>query len=193
MSIKHKVNIVTPDRIIVPDLNIKVYFRDWDQIAGTLCNNVLYFSTVHGDIYKTFSLNSGIDFRIWIERKIIAFWFDQDYIFKQLKVIKDKLINRDFICINKHIDKIDISDFTVIYKHNNEVVYKTVKEIIENPDAKYSNNRNERFLHITSPILKKYFKSTKDKYKYYLEGCKKWVNTVGNLDIAEWHLLVYEE
>lgn len=196
MSIKHKTNTVTPDRIIIPDLNINIYFRDNDQIAGTLCDNVLYFSTVHTDIYKTFSLNSGIDFRIWIERKIIAFWFDQDNIFKQLKTIKDKLINGDFVCINKHIDKTDISEFTIIYKYNKEIMYKTVKEIIKNPDTEYSNNRKERFLHITSPILKKYLESPKDKqdkYQYYLEGCEKWVNIIGNLDVAEWHLLMYEE
>lgn len=187
---------VTPDRIIAPDLNIKVHFRAEDQIAGTLCDDVLYFSTIHGDIYKTFSLDHGIDFRIWMWRGIMAFWFDQDDIFKKLEIIRDKLINGDFICINKHIDKTDISDFTVIYKYNKEIMHKKVKEIIENPDTEYSNNKNERLLHLTSPILKKYFESPKDKlnkYLYYLEGCRKWTKRIGNMDVAEWHLLMYEE
>lgn len=189
--------LINPDQLICPNLHLNLKSIDNDCIAGTLSDIELYFGKWHPDIYNEFHLQYGLDFRIWFNSKIICFWLDKPNLFKYLKIIKHRLLHGQYFCV--HCDtfgELDISDFIVVYQLKNEIIYKTVQELIENPEVEYSDNTVCKLRHLLTPTLKNITEDVNIKWikhLYYVESCKYWTNKISTLDVAEWHLLMYEE
>lgn len=96
---------------------------------------------------------------------------------------------------------IDISEYDIVFLSNEEdhlnIVRCSLYELYENEDIDIQSNIYERQYHILTPMQKEQMKRSgrfKRKFdKYYDESDKTWKDKIGDMDVAEYHLLIYGE
>ena len=92
----------------------------------------------------------------------------QDYIFIYLVEIS----NEQYIC---------------------KCTYDDLKEMAKDPDYKLTDTSSLRPFHLLPPQIKLNFVTHEEKKTLYDMSCEYWTKRIGNMDVAEWHLLMYEE
>ena len=202
-------HLVSPDRIMVPEWRLLLNCWDKDNIPLSLCNDVLYygsFKSKHSEIHIKIHSQNTFDLRLWKERKTIAFWsqLPKDETFKTLLRVRDLFSHKKYVNValplKPIVDDINLDEYVVIFNCDRcvfECTFSEIEKFCESglyPVVDY--NYNRRPFHLLTPMEKKLFETKTIKSEnmcYYLESCKYWEKRIGNMDVAEWHLLMYEE
>lgn len=202
---------ICPDQVYVPDLDLNLRFYDSDSFVITYLNDIVYVANniTHPQIYMKLGKRKdrdGIDVRLWRNRKILTVWLKKslEEIILSLFQIRDKLLEGNYVYIDKiyrrkeDSTKIDISDYSFVFEYGRHVYCYTFDEL----SIKYSEIINETkdkdltqlpIFHVLSPLDKIKYQNEEEKHLYYLEDKKYWYDKIGNMDVAEYHLLMYEE
>lgn len=212
-----KKNAATPDRIVVPDWGLFLIFYEGDNVTWTYINNTLYAGKkpfLHPPLYFEYNITkNGFDGRLWLEEKIFTFWwcadrmdFGQKEIISWTKTVREKLKTGDWIVPSLkgveaiHPEKVDIADYTFMFiatvngvpsivRCDYEEFIKGDFEIYDCSKLRYFTPSNQ------SPYLSRLRKRKEEpteKSQYQL-SCEYWDRKIGAMDVAEWHLLMYEE
>lgn len=164
---------MSPDLIKVND--IKLSSKNKDAISISLISNEIHiFEGVHPQLYRWYKIErEGFDFRIWTNSKSCSFWPCGNCF---------KLLIEANECLKEMNYSENLEEYTFYYTLNgidqivkwNMIIKMADTDII--PDQSF---RPWRFSE-----RKQMRKNSIDKY---------WFNRIGNMDVAEWHLLMYEE
>lgn len=189
---KHK---VSPDFLEIPEWGYNLKFAAKDSI--TIAYNKKELLLTKLPHYKT-QMGTGFFARLWTDSKILTWWYNPDYNpYVTLWEIID-LIGCNVKCtIDVDMSVVgNIADYTVVFsKDRDTIVREPLKELKYNSIPYGYNNTRERVFHTMSPLEKK--KREKEnasirewKHQYYLEDCKVWNKLIGNMDVAEYHILI---
>ena len=198
-------NIVTPECCYIKEWDINLSCKDKNTISISYYNNTLY--TIFNDIHnvnhrKNSNLPDYLELRLWTDKKIICLWtYNIDNIIDILINIQEKLKNNDYICENNILTEIDISDYNIIFtiKEDDEIkiVKCTLQEFYDYPNFNILDNLYQRQYHILTPQQKESLKRSgrfrQIQKRYYDEANKKWNDKIGDMDIAQYHMLIYGE
>ena len=179
--------LVAPDRLYIPQLGIACRFDEPDADVFVFHSGKFYDGGrggTHPFIYNRNDLwGAGVDGRLWTSRKIITFWHrDGD--------------DDPLEAIGKLNGQRNIEDYTIIFlgivggeekivvcpfQDLDEVRRKVTPMDTDNLRWMWSANNRRR-----GPAKKK-------DNTAYSESCRYWERRIGNMDVAEWHLLMYDE
>jgi len=194
-------DICNPDSVYIFKWNLDLEYHDYDSKCITFLKNntVILFRDNHIMLRKYYKIKKSdvaLDLRIWIENKLITFWTSDSK--NYLKTIKQCL---EQIKKENLIDNID--SYNIIFQKKDEnntifIIDCPVSEIDDAIDDEYYFQLNENYynrgrLHLMSPFLKKNFIKQGEIHYQYIKSCQYWSDKIGNLDIAHYHLLIYEE
>lgn len=190
-----RTNVVDPDTIDIPEWNIHLFFRNEQNLTVSVIDGKVYVykNGEHRRIRWKVKSKNGIDARIWLKQKLISTWTEGGNVWKAIWKIKEALKSGDFIKWDDE-QSIDISDFQFIIKGPKKFTFDEIKQFIENehyPDL--LDNCYYRPFHIILPSDKKLYLNKEYIINIYKENEKFWTDKIGSLDVAEWHLLMYEE
>lgn len=214
--------VATPDRLIVPEWGTSLLFYENWNMSFTYYRDKLYVggnAAVHPLMYTHFGfMEEGFDGRIWYKRKIFTFWYNPDVfsgkrVVEMVKEIRELLLTGDYEFYDYVVPgmkakpeepptTIDISEYTFFFMaviDGNPEVVKCDYETFINTGFELYNSFNIRFF-ITAGRgrtrvrnwMVDSIKTRREKTAYEL-SCEYWANKIGNMDVAEWHLLIYEE
>lgn len=178
--------LITPDRLYIPELDIACRFDEPDADVFVFHSGKFYNGGKGGHpfIYNRNDLwGAGVDGRLWRRHKIITFWHrdgDDDPLETMAKVntqcnIEDYTII--FLGIIDGLEKIVVCPFQDL----DEARRKVTPMDTDNLRWMWSANNKRR-----GPAKKK-------DNTAYSESCRYWEKRIGSMDVAEWHLLMYEE
>jgi hypothetical protein len=177
---------------------------------------------VHHIMYSHFRfMEEGFDGRIWYKYKIFTFWYNADNcdmsrerVVEMVKDMKERLLNGDYIYYEHIIPgmkkkreepptRIDLSEYTFIFIatiDGNPEVVKCDYETFINPGFELFDTFKIRFFvtigrgrGVVRNWMVDSIKEKKQEKTAYELSCEYWENKIGNMDVAEWHLLIYEE
>ena len=195
---------VTPDRLYIPEWNIDKSHNNKDAYTGSSSLTETYVGSGtcrHPMMPRDLDL---LDFRIWKDTKLIALWTNTTDALSKLKVGIENIFNGNFTVFGKREWFQEIYDFDIIFVewdlYENYVVkckYSELEELIDSKELLVDNNKY-RVFHLASPIQKQVvIKNDKqlqtEKTLYYKESCKMWSKRIGEIDVCNYHLLIYEE
>lgn len=196
--------IITPECVYCPELNLNLSCRDNDIISLSFYNDTLYctFNAVHNIKHNEHcSEKDFLEVRLWTKEKILAMWiYNKQSVVNSLKKIQEKLISKCYIVENpiEH-DKIliDLSDYNVVFLSEEEnflyLIKCNLKEFYNIQCESIIENEYERQYHIATPLEKKLMQRKRRFKQYYKEGDKVWNKKANNMDVAQYHLLLYGE
>ncbi len=161
--------IVSPDGIYVDE--IKLSCRDKDAIAITYVNGEIYiYKGLHPTLYESRGITKeGFDFRIWTDSKICTFWPCKDCFY--LLVSANELLK----------PKYNLEEYTFYYTLNKNIHIVKWNSILKLSNTNIIPDRPIRLWNLNS---RRIIKTEWERY---------WLNRIGDMDVAEWHLLMYEE
>jgi len=199
-------NIVTPECCYIKDWNINLSCKDKNIISISYYNNTLYavFDNIHNYIHrKNSNLPDYLELRLWTDKKIICIWtYNINNIADILYNIQEKLETADYISDENHTPiKIDLSEYDIILtvKEDDEIkiIKCSLEEFYNYPTFNILDNIYQRQYHILTPEQKEIMKKSrrfKQLHKgYYDEANKKWSDKIGDMDVAQYHMLIYGE
>ena len=196
-----RTNEATPDEVFVPEWDYVDKFYNSDYIAFIYLDGTLYMSngpTAHPMMYGKYKFrNHGLDGRIWVPQRWFTFWFDsswtKDRLLDDIRKTRRLLLESNytpFKAVDVSIPPIDISGYTFIFMG----IIDGEQYIIE---CDYDTFFSEDFelmdtakLRMFRPFRKYDLRATDTPYR---KSCKWWSKKIGGMDVAEWHLLMYEE
>ena len=198
---------ITPECCYIKDWNINLSCKDKNTISISYYNNTLYaiFDSIHDTNHrKNSNLSDYLELRLWTDKKIICLWtYNINNITDILYNIQEKLETADYISDKNHTPiEIDLSEYDIVFttkEENNDikVIKCSLEEFYNYPTFNILNNLYQRQYHILTPEQKESLKrSGKFKHyhkKYYDEANKKWNDKIGDMDIAQYHMLIYGE
>lgn len=212
---KKNTQYANPDEIKINELHLFLNFRDYDAVVFSFVNDALYIgerTIIHPMLYQDNKINDYcFDGRLWYDRKYFTFWFnkwdDSKEIFTDICKMQNLLKNKSYV-VNTHRTRnkinsilysinIDISKYNFLFliedKGDTKIMlcdYDFIQKQAQNTTIILSSTNFHRFF-IKLKKTKKEIK--KIKYSVYKEDCEYWKNKIGNMDVAEYHLLKYEE
>ena len=199
-------DVVNPELCYIKDWNINLSLRKGNTISISYYNNTVYsaFNSIHNVYHRKYCNEQDyLDLRLWIDEKIICLWtYNIDNIVNIISNIQEKLENVDYIGENYKPIKIDLSEYDVIFtvKDNDnkiKIVKCSLQEFYNYPDFNILDNLYQRQYHIFSPVdkmkIKNTFRFKKKKKRYFDEANKKWKDKIGDMDVAQYHMLIYGE
>lgn len=199
-----KEDIVTPECCYIKDWNVSLSWTTENSAAISYYDDTLYvnFNYRHDPDNRKYCKESDfLELRLWQNEKIICLWtYNKSNIASIIRKIQEKLLIKDYIS-NESVISIDLYEYDLIFlsNKNNEfnITRCNLTEFYIIPDNEIVDNRYERTYHITSPKDKirlqqnELFKKFKKKYYDEAEQCMK--DKIGDMDVAEYHLLIYGE
>lgn len=198
-------NIVTPECCYIPEWSISLSCQDKNTVSMTFYNDNLYcvFDGIHDvEHRKNENLEDYLDLRIWTDKKIIAVWIKDKRFAHILLRIEHKLRDGDYKVNNGYEPiSINLAEYDIVFLSKEEDHLNIIKcplyEFYENEDMNIQSNTYERQYHILTPMQKEQMKKSgrfrKKLNSYYSEGDKAWKDKIGDMDIAQYHLLIYGE
>lgn len=208
-------DIVTPECCYIKKFDIDLSCRNANTISISFYNNNLYciFNGIHNiEHINHSSENDFLEFRLWTDSKILAMWiYNSSTVINTMKIIQEKLFNGEYIIevqekygkykIVDDCDKIPINlseyDLVFLYKKDDdlEIIRCSFEEFYNICSNNIVENFYERQYHILTPNDKQRFKIkyNKNHINYIKENTKKWKDKIGNMDIAQYHMLIYGE
>lgn len=200
-------SVVTPECCYIKDWNINFSCKDKNTISISYYNNTLYaiFDSIHDVKHREHSnLPDYLELRLWTDKRIICFWtYNINNIADILYDIQEKLETADYISDESHTPiKIDLSEYDIIFtikEENNDikVIKCSLEEFYNYPTFNILDNLYQRQYHILTPEKKESLKRSgrfkQIQKKYYDEANKKWSDKIGDMDIAQYHMLIYGE
>ena len=192
--------VATPDKIIVPEWNIKLRMgMGTYTIALTYLDFKLYVSSRnHPMLYKDLHINElGFDVRIWPKDHYVTFWCDETNkatVTAWLKDIQQKIEKRDYSAGPFFLGKknLDITGSTLIFMgiiDNETYVIKCDWDSFLSEDFELADTFSRRMF---LPLIERNSRLLNRKAEYD-ETARFWEHKIGKMDIAQWHLLMYEE
>ena len=198
-------NIVTPECCHIPEWNISLSCQDKNTVSVAFYNDTAYciFNGIHDVKHrKNNTLEDYLELRLWTDKKILAIWITgKDNMKDILKRIQQKLFDADYI-VNEGYEPIgiDLSEYEIVFLKKSEDELNIVKCSLDefyNSDFNIMNNIYERQYHILTPMQKEQMKKSgrfrNEFRKYIKEGNKVWNDKIGDMDVAQYHLLIYGE
>lgn len=200
-----KGNEATPDRLVIPEWGYSIQFYSCEGVVFTYIENALYVGmtpVVHPIMYSKYKFKEhGFDGRIWIQQKVLTFWFDCSKTKKEfcndIMTVRQKFLDRVFVSFSEKepfLLDIDISDYTFIFIgviDGKNMIIRCDYDSFFSEDFELFNTYTLRFFRPFRRVKKEELKpGDKTEYQRY---CEWWVNKIGSMDVAEWHLLMYEE
>ena len=197
-------SIVTPECCYIKDWNINLSCKDKNTISITYYNNTLYciFDGIHDVKHRQHCDEPDfLELRLWIKEKIMAIWtYNKDNIATILSSIQQKLLAKEYISNKEEKDSIDLYEYDLLFLTYDDVLSIVRCSLVEfylMPSNEIMDNRYERQYHILTPDMKEKLKRT-SKYRikqkqYYDESERVLKTKLGNMDLAEYHLLIYGE
>ena len=198
---------ITPECCYIKDWNINLSCKDKNTISISYYNNTLYtiFDSIHDTNHrKNSNLQDYLELRLWTDKKVICLWtYNINNIADILYNIQEKLETADYISDENHTPiEIDLSEYDIIFtikEENNDikVIKCSLGEFYDYPTFNILDNIYQRQYHILTPeqkeIMKKNRRLKQLHKKYYDEANKKWIDKIGDMDIAQYHMLIYGE
>lgn len=178
---------VSPDLIYIKEWKYALSFSAKDAIT-ILYNRTHLYTTVRK--HPMLPIKDGFQARIWTDSKIITWWYDPDW---HPYITIWEMINT---AISNHYIQ-DLISYTAVFRTNrNTVIRVPIREMTCSMFNTMYDNTSERALHLMPPLTRKAIEdrnaSIKEwRHKYYIEDCKVWTKRIGNMDVAEWHLLIF--
>jgi hypothetical protein len=179
--------LIAPDRLYIPQLDIECRFDSPDANVFVLHSGKLYEGGrigSHPFIYNKNDLwGAGVDGRMWTRRKIVAFWHrdgDDDPLEAMEKVNAQH----------------NIEDYTIIFLgivDGQEKIVVCPFQDLEEAKRKATPMDTDNLRWMWSANNKRRGPAKKKDNTAYAESCRYWKKRIGNMDVAEWHLLMYEE
>lgn len=201
--------VATPDWIKVPELGVSKKVYEEDNITFTYHANILYGGgspILHNALYDEFKIPSpGFDIRLSPEDRIFTFWFcgllsnitTKDAV-ELVKALKTKLLLGDWILSKNSREippKIDIGEyeFWFMVSSGGDYVVKCdynsfISKEFELKDFSYKRPClpiGLRRMEWQRPVVK-----VKTDYEI---SCRCWRNKIGDMDVAQYHIFMYEE
>lgn len=212
-----KKNSATPDRIVVPDWGLFLLFYDAECVTFTYFNSLLYVGgrpLLHPPLYSEYKFDKcGFDGRLWSDKKMFTFWwctdrmdFGKKEVLLWTQTICEKLKTGDWVVPSlngKKVEcpeKVDITEYTFMFigivNDVNSIIRCSYDEFIKGDFELYDCSKLRFFVPSNdSPYLRRVKikrEEPKEKSQYQL-SCEYWDQRIGGMDVAEWHLLMYEE
>lgn len=175
--------IISPDNIIIPEWHI---FCHTPTTVGIYTEGKLYFSNnCHPWMWG--KVKSGFDFRVLPTGELV--YWGSDYPWSTLKKIKALFDKGQYTLLARTV-KFNLN--SVLVNEKDGIARYTFDELDQyHPEVR--DNLYERERHLMSPRLKRFMLPKEQVSAEYKESCNYWKNKIGNLDVAEWHLLKYQE
>ena len=203
-------HIVSPDCCVIPEWGLHLSCMDNRNMTIALCNDKLFCSHYEKHIFMEYYKQRKpddiiLEVRAWDEKKIISLWTPsiRGYIKDCLMEIKDRLAVGDYVELYGFPNPpTDLSDYHIIFTIQRALQLFIVNCVFDelNKIDEYAilDNSIERQWHILLPIEKYMHKKNnwaaqRAQYEYYYESIEMWKNKAGDMDIAKYHLLMYEE
>lgn len=194
-----KTNVVSPDIIDIPEFGLKLHHTDKDVVTITFGKECFVAAdmTKHPSVRCRTRDYSGLDLRLWTKSKVCAFWYIDENPFPYICKLKDILINKTYRAYGSMpIPKINLEEWRFIFQTIDDCIEATfddIKQFCTNPPALY-NNRSFGRLHTMRPREKVMNPIWRNFISFeYQQDLEYWRNKIGNMDVAEYHLLMYEE
>ena len=199
---------VTPDKLFIREWGLDEDINNAPNITFALIGEVLHLSKdVHPRMYSRNRLGegySGFDGRIYTNKKVMMFWqYGTENTLQYVLKVIDKVCFSDFksdVEVLSALVDFRPQDYVFIYlvEHNNEPYickcsYDDLKNLARDPNYKLSDTSSLRPFHLLPPQIKLNFVTHEEKKTLYNMSCGYWAKRIGNMDVAEWHLLMYEE
>ena len=201
-------DIVTPECCYINKFDLNLSCRDTNIISVSFYNDIVYctFNSIHNIKHTKHILEKDfLEFRLWTDSKILVMWiYNNSTIINTMKTIQEKLINCDYIIENQenqNYSKVPINlseyDLVFLYKKDDdlEIIRCSLEEFYNICSDNIMENFYERQYHILTPSDKQRLKMryNKNHINYIKENTKKWKDKIGDMDIAQYHLLIYGE
>ena len=179
--------LITPDHVEIPEWDISYNVRI-KTIVGIYQNGKLWIKEggIHPQMWG--KCGSSFDFRLLPTGELV--YWGQDFPWKYFKNIKYLLDNNQFIRIGRITN---IPEFTSVLVNEPDGIAQYTIDELQNVKSNIVDNSHLRLLHITNPRTKKLLIPKEQVSAEYKESCKFWEDKIGDLDVAEWHLLKYQE
>ena len=188
--------MVTPDRIVVPEWGLEdmLWKREW--LAWTMDGNTLVVSSsdVHNLIYNKFRIDRPcFDGRLDVGGKRFTFWWDKslggDTWKERVRTVVERFGHGNFYSEDTVMEPIDVTSWEFFFtgKVDGELVAVrcSYSELLE-WDGDVVDTLNGRF-------LTGFRRLWKGETTPYMESCRYWKKKIGNMDVAQWHLLIYSD
>ena len=211
-------SIVTPDRMYVPSWGLERAFDDSQGITWTYYRDELYAGgkpLLHPTLYNLYNFpKQGLDGRLWTEDRIFTFWwcgkdmdFGRDEITRWTADIARKFSSHDFIVPETTHTRIcdpgniDITDYTYAFLADIDgktMVVKCDYETFIKGAFDLHDCTKLRFFRLSTrndPVFTRppFIPLEKPEKSQYQRSCEYWTGRIGNMDVAEWHILSYGE
>lgn len=216
-----KNNCATPDRLVAKEWGMFKIFYETNGISWTYYDGELYAGRkplLHPMIYNAYNFpKQGLDGRLWTEDKIFTFWwckgdmeFGKKEILEWTEIVARKFKDADFIVPetkNLHVEspgRIDITEYTYMFlgivsgtpsviKCDYETFIKGEFELYDCSKLRFfrKETRNHPVFR-RPPFITEKQREAKENSQYQ-RSCEYWTRRIGSMDVAEWHLLMYEE
>ena len=209
---KDKQDIINPHMIVVKEWNLYGVFYDDDAITISFDGETVFLSKEnfiqkHPGVHSVIQNYNTVDLRCWEHRKIITFWIYEIDNVQMLKAFKESVVNGNVKEVTKEGVKetcslnLDIENLEIIFCTKiGDVTYVNKAKIDELDDTcnNMVSNHEKRISHTSSPTLKyeltlRDAELKNDRDAYFKEMDRIWTKKHGNMDVAEYHLLMYEE
>lgn len=179
--------LITPDRMYIPELGVSKRFDAMDAMVFVFHSGTFYTSGMRGThpmIYGRENLwGPGIDGRLWKDAKVFSFWYREG---DDNPLFEIEEINKQF----------NVEDYQFVFlgivNGEDKVVSCSYDDIPKiRWDIRPVDTENLRWIWSGGVERRKPRKKTDSSA--YGETCRYWENRIGGMDVAEWHLLMYEE
>lgn len=207
-------NCVTPDRILLPEREMDIPHHKVKNLAWTYLDGRLYvgrFPMVHPMMYGICKFKEmGLDGRLFLDERIVTFWWcSHDMAFGKKKILSwmpemiGKLRAGDWEFIQhphgtaEEPEPVDIGDWTVMFMGEVAgvpcIVECDMDTFLEGEGFELHDCTTLRFFRLGPGFLApRPWSPPKPKTQYQL-SCDYWKSRAGEMDVAEWHLLMYGE
>lgn len=193
---------INPNKVYIPAWGIKLYHYNADQCTISSTENETFASwdlTIkHPTLNVLKRIKNPFEIRIWTDSKIITWWSNPKVSpFERLQKVYADLKSSNYVSCRYDARPIDLNYYTLIFREIiGGVPYIVQCKLQELTGHNEYNNSFERSFHCMPPINKRFLMKTSKIYRkwrhlYYREDCKVWSQRT-KLDVAEWHLLMYE-
>lgn len=198
--------VVNPNSLVIPKWGYNLEYTDEDALPISYDGNLVVvgnFSMAHPPLAGFFSpFTRRFDIRLWTESKVLSLWTNKGYDpFISLLDIYNKIQSNDFKnrwnilkdILNLNVYQIIFCRYSTLSSQIVRCSFSDIENFISS-DIELISNEFEKGWHILSPALKQeLLKSNKllqqERYSHYRTMCSKWEHKIGNMDVAEWHLL----
>lgn len=199
---------VTPDLINIPMWGYLLYYTQDDAVSISydgISVSIVGHGAAHPLARRLFKhFNKTFDIRLWKDSKVVSIWTTPEYeMFKSLIDIEKAISSNSYKHLYGEIIHIgNLNEYKFLFCEQKlldvYVVRCNLLDLKDLNEKSIVSNELERKWHIWTPEEKIQRLNENrilrlERYSHYRTMCSKWEHKIGNMDVVEWHLLIYED